>query len=98
MVTHRPVEKIANVVSFVEGYPLKEGSEVALDIGGSKFALFTKDDSAWARPAELDKSIAATPAEGKQAAAKSVPHHGPEPTAVYPPTPSSTPLPPLHTT
>src|SRR5260370_36768795 len=47
MVTHRPVEKISNVVSFVEGYPLKEGSEVGLDVGGSKFELFTKDDSAW---------------------------------------------------
>ena len=63
MVTHRPVEKIANVVSFVEGYPLKEGSEVALDIGGTKFALFTKDDSAWARTAELDKSIVAALAQ-----------------------------------
>jgi len=49
MVTHRPGEKIANVVSFVEGYPLKEGSEVSLDIGGAKFDLFTKGDSAWAR-------------------------------------------------
>ena len=65
MVTHRPEEKIANVVSFVEGYPLKEGSEVALDIGGTKFDLFTKDDSAWARTAELDKTIVAALAKGK---------------------------------
>src|SRR5215471_15377213 len=34
MVTHRPGEKIANVVSFAEGYPLKEGSDVSLEIGG----------------------------------------------------------------
>ena len=61
MVTHRPAEKIANVVSFVEGYPLKEGSEVALDIGGKKFELFTKDDGAWARTAELDRTIVAHP-------------------------------------
>jgi len=27
MITHRSGEKIANVVSFLEGYPLKEGSE-----------------------------------------------------------------------
>ena len=38
MVTHRPEEKVANVVSFVEGYPLKEGSDASLDIGGSKFS------------------------------------------------------------
>ena len=83
MVTHRPVEKIANVVSFVEGYPLKEGSEVGLDVGGSKFELFTKDDSAWARTAELDKSIVGTLAKGKQAVVKGLPQKGPATTDVY---------------
>ncbi len=84
MVTHRPVEKIANVVSFVEGYALKEGSEVALDIGGSKFELFTKDDSAWARTSDLDKSIVAALAKGKQAVVKGVPQKGPPTTDIYP--------------
>ncbi len=84
MVTHRPVEKIANVVSFVEGYPLKEGSEVALDVSGSKFQLFTKDDSAWARTADLDKTIVATLAKGKQAVVKGVPQKGPPTTDTYP--------------
>ena len=76
MVTHRPDEKIADVVSFVEGYPLKEGSEVVLDVGGAKFEMFTKDDSAWARTAELDKTIVATLAKGKQAVVKGQPHKG----------------------
>ena len=67
MVTHRPAEKIANVVSFVEGYPIKEGSEVPIDVGGSKFDLFTKDDSAWARTAELDRTIVASLGKAKQA-------------------------------
>ena len=84
MVTHRPAEKIANVVSFIAGYPLKEGSEVALDIGSAKFELFTKDDSAWARTAELDKSIVAVLAKGKQAVVKSVPQRGPPTTEIYP--------------
>jgi hypothetical protein len=83
MVTHRPVEKIANVVSFVEGYPLKEGTEVALDIGGSKFELFTKDDSAWARTAELDKTIVATLAKGRQVVVKGLPQKGPATTDTY---------------
>jgi hypothetical protein len=84
MVTHRPTEKITNVVSFVEGYPLKEGSEVALDIGGSKFELFTKHDGAWARTAELDKSIVTALAKGKQAVVKGVPQKGPPTTDIYP--------------
>jgi invasion protein IalB len=83
MVTHRPVEKIDNVVSFVEGYALKEGSEVALDVGGSKFELFTKDDSAWARTADLDRTIVAALAKGKQVVVKGVPQKGPPTTDVY---------------
>jgi len=77
MVTHRPVEKIANVVSFVEGYALKEGSDVALDVGGSKFELFTKDDSAWARTADLDKTIVAALAKATGDGQRGVSQKGP---------------------
>jgi hypothetical protein len=84
MVTHRPVEKIANVVSFVEGYALKEGSDVALDVGGSKFELFTKDDSAWARTSDLDKTIVTALSKAKQAVVKGVPQKGPPTTDTYP--------------
>jgi Invasion associated locus B (IalB) protein len=76
MVTHRPAEKVADVVSFVAGYPLKEGSDVSLDIGGAKFDLFTKGDSAWARTAELDKAIVEAMAKGKQAVVKGIPQKG----------------------
>ena len=84
MVTHRPGEKIANVVSFVEGYPIKPGSEVRIDIGGSIFDLFTKDDSAWARTADLVKTIVTALSKGKQAVVKGVPQKGPSTTDIYP--------------
>jgi hypothetical protein len=83
MVTHRPGEKIANVVSFVEGYPLKEGSEVSLDIAGAKFVLFAKGDSAWARTPELDKSIVEAMTKGKQAVVKGTPQKGPATADTY---------------
>jgi hypothetical protein len=83
MVTHRPEEKIANVVSFVAGEPLKEGSDAALDIGGTKFDLFTKDDSAWARTADLDKTIVEAMARGKQAVIKATPQKGAATTDSY---------------
>jgi hypothetical protein len=83
MVTHRPAERVANVVSFVEGYPLKEGSDVSLDIGGTKFDLFTKGDSAWARTAELDKAIVEAMTRGKQAMVKGTPMKGPVTTDTY---------------
>jgi len=83
MVTHRPGEKVANVVSFAAGYPLKEGSDVALDIGGAKFDLFTKGDSAWARTADLDKEIVEAMAKGKQAVVRGMPRNGPATTDTY---------------
>jgi hypothetical protein len=83
MVTHRPGEKIANVVSFDQGYTLKEGSEVSLDIDGTKFDLFTKDGSAWARTSELDKTIVDTMAKGKQAVVKGAPQKGAATTDTY---------------
>jgi invasion protein IalB len=83
MVTHRPVEKIANVVSLVEGYKLKDGSDVTLDIDGRKFELFTSGDSAWARTSELDGSIVAALAKGKEAEVKGLPPKGPATTDTY---------------
>lgn len=83
MVTHRPEEKVANVVNFVEGYPLKEGSEVSLDIAGAKFDLFTKGDSAWARTSDLDKTIVEAMAKGQQAIVKGIPQKGRPTTDTY---------------
>jgi Invasion associated locus B (IalB) protein len=83
MVTHRPAENVANVVSFVEGYPLKDGNDVALAVGANKFELFTKEDSAWARTSDLDKSIVAALAKGRRAVVKGQPQKGSATTDVY---------------
>ena len=83
MVTHRSEEKVANVVSFVEGYPLKSDSSVSLDIGGAKFELFTKDDTAWAKTSDLDKTIVEAMAKGKQAVVKGTPQKGQPTTDTY---------------
>jgi len=83
IVTHRPAENITNVVSFVEGYALKDGSEVALEVGDKKFELFTKDDGAWARTEELDRTIVGTLAHAKSAIVKGTPQKGRPTTDVY---------------
>jgi hypothetical protein len=77
MVTHRPQEHIADVVSLDEGYLFKEGSDASLDIDGTKFDLFTKADTAWSRTAELDKAIVAAMAKGTHAAIEGTPQKGP---------------------
>jgi hypothetical protein len=83
MVTHRPEEKVANVVSFVVGYPLKPGSSVSLDIDGTKFELFTKDDTAWAKTSDLDKTVVEAMIRGKLAVAKGTPQKGLPTTDAY---------------
>jgi invasion associated locus B (IalB) protein len=77
MVTHRPQENVANVVSFAEGYPLKDGSTASLDIDGTHFELFTKGDTAWSRTSDLDKTIVEAMAKGRQAILKATPQKGP---------------------
>lgn len=83
MVTHRPEENVANVVSFVEGYPLSEGSDASLEVDGTHFDLFTHADTAWSRTSELDKTIVEAMAKGKQAILKATPQKGPQTTDVY---------------
>jgi hypothetical protein len=83
MVTHRPSENISNVVSFVEGYPLKTGSDVALEVDDKKFDLFANDDSAWARTADLDRTIVSALANGRTATVKGTPHNGKPTTDTY---------------
>lgn len=86
MVTHRPQENVANVVSFVEGVPLKDGSDVSLKIGKREFKLFTKNDAAWAATSDLDKEIVTTLAKAKarDVVARGTPQKGPATSDTYP--------------
>jgi hypothetical protein len=83
MVTHRPEESVANVVSFAVGTPLKEASDASLDLDGAHFDLFTKGDTAWSRTSDLDKAITEAMAKRKQAIVKATPQKGPPTTDTY---------------
>ena len=76
MVTHRTADNVSNVVSFDEGYPLNEDDDVIVEIGRDKFPLFAKDDTAWARTSELDRTIVSTLAKEKEAIVKGTPVKG----------------------
>ena len=54
-----------------------------LDVGGTKFDLFTKGDSAWAPTSDLDKTIVEAMAKGKQAILKATPLKGKPTTDTY---------------
>jgi hypothetical protein len=76
MVTHRPTENISDVVSFIKGYQLKEGIDAVLNVDNRKFELFTRDDAAWARTAELDRTIVTAFIRGRVAVVTGTPQSG----------------------
>jgi hypothetical protein len=82
-VTHRTEDQVANVVSFDEGYPLKEDDDVTVEIGKDKFTLFAKADSAWARTSDLDKQIVTALAREKNAVVKGMSKKGHATTDTY---------------
>lgn len=83
LVTHNTADKTTGVVSFIAGYAFKEGSEADLDVGGKKFNLFTKDDTAWARDAATDKAIVEAMLKAKQAVIKGSSARGTATTDTY---------------
>jgi hypothetical protein len=83
MVTHRTEDNVSNVVSFDVGYPLNEDDDVILEVGAAKFPLFAKDDTAWARTSELDRTIVTALGKEKQAVVKGTPKKGHATTDTY---------------
>jgi hypothetical protein len=83
MVTHRTEDHVSNVVSFDQGYPLSDDDDVIVEVGGEKFSLFAKNDTAWARTSELDKTIVTALAKGKDAVVKATPKKGRATTDTY---------------
>jgi invasion protein IalB len=61
MVTTIPAKNIRNEASTIIGYPFADNSKVTIAIdGGSKFTMFTDEDSAWIEnPAQEAELIAA---------------------------------------
>jgi Caspase domain len=59
-VSSRPAENIKNEVSITIGYPFKTGADATAEIGSDKFAMWTKNDSAWIeKPAEEARLVEA---------------------------------------
>lgn len=55
LVTHRDAN--TDEISVSSGFPYKDGSKVRMEIDGSKFELFTKDELAWAYDSEQDSRM-----------------------------------------
>lgn len=55
LVTHRSAQ--VDEISVSSGYPYKNGTKTRVDIDGSKYELFTKDEIAWAYDNDQDKRM-----------------------------------------
>lgn len=58
IISHRPKEKLFDVLTFVAGYTYLPRSEVQFRVGNVKASLFTSEDTAWAKNIKTDKEIA----------------------------------------
>ena len=56
-ITTRPAENVRNELSVVAGFPLKEGADATLSVGGMDFPLYTKGDSAWLKNAAEEAKL-----------------------------------------
>lgn len=75
-VTHRPADKVENVVNFVFGYRAKDAGEAIIDITGKQFVLFTDKDGAWTRDAASDLALVKALTKAKLITIKATPAKG----------------------
>jgi hypothetical protein len=66
-VFYRPNAGVQGQVTFTGGYPFAGGSTAELDIGGTKFELFTEGEWAWPATPEDDARIVAAMKRGSSA-------------------------------
>jgi hypothetical protein len=67
MVAVRPADNVKNEVSFLSGYPFKEGSNVTVTVGSNNYTLFTNGENAWTQSGAEDDQITAAFRAGSDA-------------------------------
>jgi hypothetical protein len=83
LVTHRPAENATDVVSILMGYPLRSGTDVEVDVDGTKFKLFIDKETAWAPDARTDSALSEAFMKGNEAVVKGLSTRGTHTTDTY---------------
>src|SRR5262245_39500606 len=63
-IASRPAENVRNEVSVIIGYSFKPGSDASVEIGSSKFAMYTQADGAWLKNAAEEARMIDTMRKG----------------------------------
>jgi hypothetical protein len=83
-ISTRPAEKVANEVSVMIGYGLKPGSEGSVEIGGSRFAMYTQGDGLWIKNAAEEERLVDALRRGSDAVVKGTSAKGTESIDTFP--------------
>lgn len=76
MVANRPAQGVENEVSWVSGYPLRDGETVRLRIGDERFSLFADGENAWPENPAADGRVVEAMKQGVTATATGVSTRG----------------------
>ena len=82
-VSNRPAEKVKEEVSIIIGYPFRPSSEASVEIGGSKFGMYTQNDGAWIKNAADESKLVDTMRKGADMVVKGVSGHGTQTTDTF---------------
>lgn len=82
IVSHRPADNVRDEVSLYVGYPFKKDS-ASVVIGSSTFDMITDGENAWARDAEMDKTMVQAMIKGSTMTVRGVSTRGTNTTDTY---------------
>ena len=83
-ISTRPIEKVANEVSINIGYPLKPGSEGALEVGSAKYAMYAQGDGLWIKNAAEEDAMVDAMRKGADVTIKGISAKGTQTIDVFP--------------
>lgn len=83
-ISTRPGEKVSNEVSIMIGYAVKPGSEGSVEVGGSRFAMYSQGDGLWIKNAAEEDRLVDALRKGSDAVVKGTSAKGTETTDTFP--------------
>lgn len=83
LITHWVDRKIKGEPSVVIGYPQKDGSKTTVEIGSSKFEMFTQEDGAWFADPQTEAKVVNAMKRGVKMSVRGVSERGTRTRDVY---------------